>query len=170
MDVVWCQPFLLPSPSIWHFSTKRTDDRAKLGLFLYVHNNNDLFSKCFCSVRRGDRIAFIQLAFSHLICCVFFFFFSCATASSFFSLKLLLFLLPFYTSGHLHIMLVLWWLPHLRCDTTLACFVLKLPFLAFQSLFLNWTCSWPSLLSMGCLANILLPGETHFIPTGNNGV
>lgn len=116
MDIVWCQLFLLPSLSIWHFSAKRTDDRAKVGLFLYVcnNNNNDLFSKCFCSVRRGDRIAFIQLAFS-ISSAVFF----CPSTSSYFHLIFSSFFFLFITSGPLHIILLWWCPPPLRWDVVL---------------------------------------------------
>lgn len=115
MDAVWCQPFLLPSLSIWHFSTKRTDDRAKVGLFLYVsNNNNDLFSKCFFSVRREDRIAFIQLAL-FISSAVFFW----LSASSYFHLIVSSFFFFFISSGPLNIILHWWCPPPLRSDMVL---------------------------------------------------
>lgn len=107
MDAVWCQPFLLPCLSIWRFSAKQTDDRAKVGLFLYVpnnNNNNDLLSKCFCSVRSGDRIVFIQLAFS-ISSAVFF-----ASQHPPISTWSSPFFFLFISSGPSHVIL-LWWCP-----------------------------------------------------------
>lgn len=65
-----CLMSTFPPPLPEHLTCLSQRDRqeSRSGIISLCHNNNDLLLKCFCSVRRRDRIVFIQLAFSHLIC------------------------------------------------------------------------------------------------------